>query len=117
MTAYVLAVTVDAHDAQALATFWQAALDRDDPFTWDDKEGVHYVELRGEPTLVFQPVPDDKRVKNRLHLDLAPTDGTQEAEIERLVGLGARVVDTPEGFPWTGLVDPEGNEFCVLPPR
>ncbi|MFB9744333.1 VOC family protein [Pseudonocardia sulfidoxydans] len=117
MTAYVLAVTVDAHDAPALAAFWRAALGRDAPFAWDDKEGAQYVELRGEPTLVFQPVPDDKHVKNRLHLDLAPADGTQDGEIDRLVGLGARVVDTADGFPWTVLTDPEGNEFCVLPPR
>jgi hypothetical protein len=56
--------------------------------------------------------------ENRLHLDVAPgPDTTQEAEITRLVGLGARVVDPAEGFPWVVLRDPEDDEFCVLPPR
>ena len=69
------------------------------------------------PMLVFQPVPEDKAGKNRLHLDIAPATGSQEDEVERLVRLGAmRVADEAE-HPWVVLADPEGNEFCVLPPR
>jgi predicted enzyme related to lactoylglutathione lyase len=60
------------------------------------------------------PVPESKAVKNRLHIDLRPDD--QEAEIERLVNMGARHVDVgqPADATWVVLADPEGNEFCVL---
>jgi predicted enzyme related to lactoylglutathione lyase len=72
------------------------------------------------PGLVFVPVPEAKQVKNRLHLDLAPhLEDDRDAEIERLVTLGARVVDVGqrEDSTWTVLADPEGNEFCVLSAR
>ena len=66
--------------------------------------------------LLFGRAPDRKVVKNRLHLDLRPPDGsTQAAELERLLGLGARPVDIGQGdVPWHVLADPEGNEFCLL---
>jgi len=67
------------------------------------------------PDLLFVKVPDAKDSKNRLHLDLRPTD--QAAEVSRLEGLGARQVDIGQGEPsWVVLADPEGNEFCVLRP-
>jgi hypothetical protein len=58
-----------------------------------------------------------KNGKNRLHLDLRPDD--QEAEVERLVNMGARHVDVGQGEAagWVVLADPEGNEFCVLRAR
>ena len=56
--------------------------------------------------------------KVRLHLDVAPpAGGDQRAEIDRLTGLGARVLDEAPDHPWVVLCDPEGNEFCVLPHR
>jgi hypothetical protein len=61
-------------------------------------------------------VSEGKAVKNRLHLDIRPRELTRDAEVERLVGLGARQIDdrrTPEGLGWVVLADPEGNEFCV----
>nr|WP_231747718.1 VOC family protein [Auraticoccus cholistanensis] len=82
-------------------------------------------EHRG-PGLVFVPVPEGKQVKNRLHLDLAPWgEDDQEAEVARLVGLGARRVDVGQSErpgadqppTWVVLADPEGNEFCVLSAR
>jgi len=72
------------------------------------------------PGLVFILVPDGKQLKNRLHLDLAPRAGDdQEAEVARLEQLGAKRVDVGQGDDktWVVLVDPEGNEFCVLSPR
>jgi predicted enzyme related to lactoylglutathione lyase len=62
---------------------------------------------------LFVKVPELKTAKNRLHLDLAAPD--VEAEVARLVELGAaRVADTEEyGYTWTVMADPEGNEFCV----
>jgi predicted enzyme related to lactoylglutathione lyase len=60
--------------------------------------------------------PDDpKSVKNRIHLDLQPTI-LRDAEVERILGLGATVVDdrrARDGTGWVVLADPEGNEFCV----
>jgi predicted enzyme related to lactoylglutathione lyase len=65
--------------------------------------------------LAFQRVPEDKTVKNRLHLDLSHED--PEALIAKIEQLGgSRLADHETGgFPWTVLADPEGNEFCVTP--
>jgi hypothetical protein len=57
-------------------------------------------------------------VKNRVHLDLRPADGTREQEVERILALGAsQLADhrRPDGSGWITLADPEGNEFCILP--
>jgi hypothetical protein len=65
--------------------------------------------------ILFQEVPEPKTVKDRIHLDLLVGPDQREAEVERLVGLGAtivREVDEPGGR-HTVLADPEGNEFCV----
>ena len=66
------------------------------------------------PDLLFIRVPEDKRVKNRLHLDLRPDD--QASEVARLEGMGARRVDIGQSadVSWVVMADPEGNEFCVL---
>ena len=72
---------------------------------------------RVPPGIVFVTVPDGKVVKNRMHIDLAPhTSDDRDAEIARLVALGARRVDVGQAddASWTVLADPEGNEFCVL---
>jgi hypothetical protein len=67
------------------------------------------------PALVFVPVPEEKSVKVRIHIDVNPIDATQEEEVERLIELGARRVDIGQGdVSWVVLADPEGNEFCVL---
>ena len=68
------------------------------------------------PMIDVSPVPESKTVKNRLHIDLRPDD--QEAEVERLVDMGARPVDIGQhDVTWVVLADPEGNEFCVLSSR
>lgn len=65
------------------------------------------------PDILFLRVPEDKAVKNRLHLDLRPDD--QSAEVARLEALGATRVDIGQGeVTWVVMADPEGNEFCVL---
>jgi hypothetical protein len=65
------------------------------------------------PGILFVPAPEAKSCKNRLHLDFRPDD--QDAEVERLVGLGATHADVGQGDQtWVVLSDPEGNEFCVL---
>lgn len=72
------------------------------------------------PAIVFGVGVDEKQVKNRLHIDLAPhLSDDRDAEIARLLELGASHVDIgqSEDLPWTVLADPEGNEFCVLSAR
>ena len=70
---------------------------------------------------MFVPVAEGKQVKNRLHIDLAAhVDDDRDAQIQRLLDLGATQVDVgqdPEQVTWTVLADPEGNEFCVLSSR
>jgi hypothetical protein len=68
------------------------------------------------PWLLFVRVDEPKQVKNRVHLDLEP-DGPREAEVDRLLALGATLVAdhrNPDGTGWVTLADPEGNELCVL---
>jgi predicted enzyme related to lactoylglutathione lyase len=108
-------VVVDAEDPARLARWWAEALGYQIVHEEPDE-----VEIRRSPDagpgLLFTPVPDAKRVKNRLHLDLRPDD--QEAEVERLVDMGARPVDIGQHeVSWVVLADPEGNEFCVLSSR
>ena len=105
-------LTLDCVDLDAIAAFWQAALGYAREGTIDRR----YVTLAGgSPGLTLQQVPEPKRGKNRMHLDLLVAN--LEAEVTRLRGLGAAAV-TPVareefGQRWFVLADPEGNEFCV----
>ncbi|MEU6126470.1 VOC family protein [Streptomyces sp. NPDC047123] len=115
MTSLVRHLTFDCHDAYRQGTFWAEVLggkvsDDDSP---GDPEAL--VSADGT-TLLFVAVPDTKSVKNRLHVDLQPRDRTRDAEVERLLALGARLHEDhrrPTGRGWVTLLDPEGNEFCV----
>ena len=98
-----------------IATFWAAVSGgRPTPATSDgpaDVVGDH--EQHG---ISICPVPEPKTVKNRVHLDLMPTDRTRDEEVARLLALGATLVADrrqPDGTGWVVLADPEGNEFCV----
>lgn len=115
MTGHIEAIAFDAQDAEALAAFWCAALGYRVTDRWRDARGLEYVAAtrEGATMLLFQPVPEGKTAKNRLHLDIRPA-GTQREEVDRLVGLGARVLSDAPDLPWIALADPEGNEFCVL---
>ncbi|WP_410565045.1 VOC family protein [Amycolatopsis sp. cmx-4-61] len=117
--ARILAVAVDCHRPEPLAEFWAAAMGGAKTRSWTDSHGrtYHQVDFDDGPALLFQPVPEEKTVKNRLHLDLTPVGRDQRSEVERLVVLGAKVLADPPDDPWIVLADPEGNEFCVLPPR
>ena len=107
-------LVVDCADPERLARFWGAVLG------WDrgesDDESVEVVDPAGtRPTLLFLRVPDEKRVKNRVHIDVNPLGVSQAEELERLLALGARHVDIGQGEQrWHVLADPEGNEFCLL---
>jgi hypothetical protein len=68
------------------------------------------------PGLLFVQVPEPKTAGNRLHLDFRPDD--RDAQVERLLALGAKRADIGQGEQtWIVLADPEGNEFCVLASR
>ena len=115
-------LVVNSRDAEALAAFWAAVLDY--RVLSRDEDGA--VEIGPEagfggaaPTLLFAPVPDPPPGKARLHIDLNPTDRDQDAELERLQGLGATPADVGQSGDesWHVLADPEGNEFCLLRSR
>jgi catechol-2,3-dioxygenase len=105
-------VVIDALDPNRLARWWAEVLD----FRLLRETTDEVVVGRGEgPRLVFTQVPQAKAGKNRLHIELQPDD--QDAEVERLLDMGARHVDVGQTgkASWVVLADPEGNEFCVLP--
>ncbi|MGY1671198.1 VOC family protein [Geodermatophilus sp. SYSU D00710] len=134
-------VVIDSADPHAQADWWAEALGwqvepQDEAFIRRTVEAGHAAEAdttthRGalvwasgaaitspdpdRPRVLFQRVPEGKTVKNRLHLDLRVGDDRREAEVARLLSLGAtelwRASQGP--FDWVTLADPEGNEFCV----
>ncbi len=118
MSVSLLAVVVDCHDPLRQADFWAQALAyrvsqrNPDEFQVSDPAGVG-------GSLYFMKVPEPKAGKNRLHLDLV-TPGSMEAEVARLVGAGAELVEVRQDpaslenpDTWTVMRDPEGNEFCI----
>ena len=115
MTIAINSLTVDSRDPRAVAAFWSAALDW--PILYESADEVMIAPFDerkpGVFPVLFLKNPDDKRVKNRWHFDLAPED--QAAEVARLEGLGARRADIGQGeVDWVVRADVEGNEFCVL---
>jgi hypothetical protein len=108
-------IVVDCDDTNRVGTFWSQALGL--PLQGPEN-GEWWIEPGGNhPDILFEHVPEKKSVKNRLHLDLRPA-ANQSAEVERLIGLGARRIDIGQGdVSWVVMADPEGNEFCVLAPR
>jgi hypothetical protein len=123
-------VVVDCHDVAALSRWWADVLGWQVAFAADDEvvlvpsgasaPGSQVPPAERGPGLVFVPVPEGKAIKNRLHIDLAPSpDAGQEAEVSRLERLGARRADVgqPATVSWVVMTDPEGNEFCVLSAR
>jgi len=117
-TGPIAAVAVDCTDPRAMARFWGEAMDWTLREVTDDHAVLRSARGVG-PYLEFLRTPGVKTVKNRVHLDLRPYPGDdQAAEVARLRALGAADIDVGQGdVPWTVLADPEGNEFCVLTPR
>jgi predicted enzyme related to lactoylglutathione lyase len=120
VTALISHTTFDATDAYAQSVFWSQVLgfahDPENPDRPGDEECMIFSPDRSQ-RILFIEVPEQKQVKNRIHLDLVPASGTRDEELARLPGLGATVVDDlrrPEGPGWVVLADPEGNEFCIL---
>ena len=105
-------VTIDCADPRRLAGFWTEAAGY--RVNWDSESFVILEPMSGEGiTIGLQQVPEERVGKNRVHIDWHSDD--REAEVERLVKLGATVrsVESVPGLTWTVLSDPDGNEFCV----
>jgi hypothetical protein len=126
MSSILRQIVFDCTNAATLARFWADALEGFEVRPYDDEEIARLAGLGFTPEtdpvvlvdgpdleLCFQQVDEDKATKNRLHLDLVPSD--RRGEVERLVALGATVLAEHDGN--TVLADPEGNEFCVTDPR
>ena len=114
----ITSLCVDCTDAQLLAAFWIQVLGWHAVERADD-DGMSIGSDDYPLRIDFLIVPDGpKRAKNRLHIDVNATDRDQDAELERLLALGAKEVDVGQGdVPWYVLADPEGNEFCLLRAR
>jgi hypothetical protein len=120
MTLRIQCVCVDCHDPEVVAGFWQAALgwrrtyERPDEIVLEPPAGSAEDGVAAD--LLFLRVPDPNPGKNRLHIELRPDD--QAAEVDRLIALGAERASVGQGpdVAWVVMADPEGNEFCVLPP-
>lgn len=122
MTSYISHTTLDCHDAYALSEWWKVVLG--------------YVDVEGDPNLpgheecmildpvtghqlLFIEVPDADLPAKRIHLDVAPREGTRDDEVARLLAHGAVEVADHRGIHgpgtgWVTLADPEGNQLCVL---
>ncbi|WP_436535311.1 VOC family protein [Actinoplanes sp. HUAS TT8] len=113
-------ITMKARDEAAVGAFWAQALG------WDlSSEGPGVINLEPKGFVYPDPVavvidlvssPEPKTVKNRVHVDLATRSKDHQAEVvARLTELGARPADIGQGdVDWEVMIDPEGNEFCVL---
>jgi hypothetical protein len=120
MASYISHTSIDCADAYALSVWWCGVLDyHEDP---DDPNLPGHVECliispdRGH-RILFIEVPEGKTVKNRIHFDLRPREGSRDEELARLLASGAtEIADLrqPDGTGWVVLADPEGNEFCIL---
>jgi predicted enzyme related to lactoylglutathione lyase len=109
-------IGIDCNDLETLSEFWSEALG----YAIGDLDGDGvYLDLVPPspdlPVVYLQLVPEAKKTKNRVHLDLIVDE--PQAEVERLLRLGATLVGTPqtgsEGGWWQVLADPEGNELCI----
>jgi catechol 2,3-dioxygenase-like lactoylglutathione lyase family enzyme len=121
MACRISELVLECQDPEALARFWCevldfVVLDRDDgAIEIGPREGFG----GAQPTLILSPNDQPKRHQLRLHIDVNATDRDQDAELERLLSIGAVPADVGQTGeePWHVLADPEGNEFCLLKRR
>ena len=113
-----LVVVIDCSDLARSARFWTEALGYVDQ---GGGSATYQTLLPGDGDgieVLLQRVPDQKRAKSRVHLDLRTRD--LDAEVARVVSLGAtRLTPAPieeAGWRWHVLADPDGNELCVIAP-
>lgn len=123
MACRISELVLDAADPERLAAFWSEVLGYVELGREDDGSieiGPPDAGFGGpQPTLVISPSSDPRPAKLRLHIDVSATDRDQDAELERLLAVGARHADVGQSSEasWHVLADPEGNEFCLLRAR
>lgn len=119
MACRISELVLACRDPELLARFWCEVLD----FVVLDREDDGSIEIGPregfgglQPTIILSPTEHPEPGKPRLHIDVNPTDRDQDAELERLLSLGARPADIGQTGQesWHVLMDPEGNEFCLL---
>ncbi|GAA4225186.1 VOC family protein [Actinomadura meridiana] len=122
MACRISELVIDCRDPQTLAAFWGEVLGFSVVGTEDDGS-VEIGPPEGfggpQPTLLFSLSTDPRPGKLPLHIDVNPTDRDQDAELQRLLDIGARPADVGQTGEesWHVLADPEGNEFCLLRAR
>ena len=119
MACRITELVLDAHDPDLLARFWCTVLGYVELDRVDGSIEIGPAEAGfggPQPTIVFDRTDEPKGGKLRLHIDVNATDRNQEAELDRLLGGGARRADIGQtgNESWHVLADPEGNEFCLL---
>ena len=113
-------LTIDAIDPHKLASFWAAVLSWEITYNEPNEVCIELLDgspLQGNiPDILFIRTTDPRQVKNRMHMDLRPSD--QAAEVARIEDLGGRQIDIGQNSDpattWIVMADSEGNEFCVL---
>ncbi|MCE0536331.1 VOC family protein [Kineosporia rhizophila] len=122
MASRISELVLGCRDPELLARFWCEVLD----FVILDREHDGTLEIGpregfggAQPTIILSARAEPEPGKSRLHIDINATDRDQDAELERLLALGARRADIGQGDEdnWHVLADPEGNEFCLLRAR
>jgi hypothetical protein len=121
MSAFIFNVTFDAQRPRELGRFWSEVTGYSVADERDDFVALRAPDSRGVRQILFFRVDDPTPGKNRMHVDLAARE--PDAELDRLLHLGASLVDPPldgkptwregHGTKWVALQDPEGNEFCI----
>lgn len=122
MTSYISHTTVDCHNAYELSEWWKPVLGYTDLAGDPNLPGHEECMIRDPESghqLLFIEVTQPRTVKNRVHFDLQPREGTRDEELARLLAHGATEVQDLRGkygpgTGWVVLADPEGNEFCIL---
>ncbi|QEU92312.1 VOC family protein [Streptomyces kanamyceticus] len=121
MACRISELVLGCREPEALARFWCEVLDF---VVLDQEEGCVEIGARdgfggSQPTIIFSYREEPEPGKTRLHIDVNATDRDQDAELERLLALGARPADIGQTGEeqWHVLADPEGNEFCLLKAR
>lgn len=122
MTSYISHTTVDCRNAYELSEWWKPVLGYTDLDGDPNQPGHEECMIRDPETghqLLFIEVDEPRTVKNRVHFDLQPREGTRDEELARLLAHGATEVQDLRGkygpgTGWVVLADPEGNEFCIL---
>ena len=117
MSVVISEIAIDCKNPMLVAKFWCEVLGYE---VREEAAGLVTIGRRGdgsnEAVICFAQVPEEKSIKNRMHLDLRPQGSSQQDEVDRVLALGAQYTDVGQrdDEDWVVLYDPEGNEFCVL---